>query len=147
MTADGGQDTWRLAISNVMAEVAEANRSLEAFLDAHGAQPGAVFNAVLALEEAVTNVIKYSYDDDHSHEIVLEAEFEPAGVVLRVTDDGHEFNPLDAPPPDLDRPVEEREVGGLGIHLLRNLTRKIDYERRGGKNVLTMYLSHKPEPD
>lgn len=147
MTADGGRDTWRLAIANAMAAVAEANRSLEAFLDAHGAQPAAVFNAVLALEEAVTNVIKYSYDDDQRHEIVLEAVLDPSGVVLRVTDDGHEFNPLDAPPPDLDRPAGEREVGGLGIHLLRNLTQRMNYERREGKNVLTMYLSRSPGTD
>ena len=57
---------------------------------------------------------------------------------MEVIDDGHAFNPLEAPPPDLSLPMEKRPIGGLGIHLLRELSDGITYERRNGTNRLVL---------
>ena len=99
----------------------------------------------LAFEEIATNVIKYGYDDDLEHEILAEAILSPGALVLRVRDDGHEFDPLRAPPPDLDAAIEDRPIGGLGIHLLRKLAERLSYERVGGHNVLTLWFERKPK--
>lgn len=136
--------TWRLALPNVLERVGEANGSLEAFLQGHGVTPGVVFSVGLVFEEVVTNVIKYSYADTGPHEIVAEASIGPEDIVLRVTDDGRAFDPRTAPPPDFDLPIECRAVGGLGIHLVRRLTRRVDYSRTSGKNVLTLFLPLAP---
>ena len=60
------------------------------------------------------------------------------GVLLEVEDDGKPFDPLQAPPPDLTLPLEKRPIGGLGIHLIRNLMDEVTYARVGGRNVLKM---------
>jgi serine/threonine-protein kinase RsbW len=132
---------WRLSIQNLMERVGEANRSLATYLDEQGVDPETKSTAELALEEVVTNVIKFGYDDGGPHEILLEAYGGPTGLVLRVVDDGREFNPLTAPAPDFEKPIEEREAGGLGIHMVRRLVAKLEYERLEGKNILTLYLT------
>jgi serine/threonine-protein kinase RsbW len=60
---------------------------------------------------------------------------------VTVTDDGHPFNPLDLPEPDTSLPMEDRPIGGLGIHLLRKMSDRMEYERRDGKNQVTLRKS------
>src|SRR3954453_1156542 len=72
--------------------------------------------ASLSIEELVTNCIKYAYPDSEVHLIVVELQLLDTGVLLTITDDGRPFNPLEAPAPDLNLPIEERPLGGLGIH-------------------------------
>ncbi len=93
---------------------------------------------LLAVEEAVSNVIKYGYDDQHVHTIRVAAEAEEHEVVVEIVDDGKEFNPLQAPAPDLTLPIEQRPVGGLGIYLMRSVMDTVEYRRDGDKNLLTM---------
>lgn len=147
---------WRLALPGTIEHWCEASRAFEAFLEAEGVPPGVIFSAALVLEEVVTNVIKYAYPPEGTEdeaapervtaerEILLEAFVGPEDLVLRVTDDGREFDLRAAPPPDFDAPIEERQVGGLGIHLVRRLTKHIEYARTDGKNVLTLFLSLAP---
>jgi anti-sigma regulatory factor (Ser/Thr protein kinase) len=59
-------------------------------------------------------------------------------VTVTVEDDGVPFNPLEATEPDLDRPLEERSIGGLGIHLVKNLMDDVEYRREAGRNYLVM---------
>ena len=61
-------------------------------------------------------------------------------LLLVLEDDGHEFDPLKAPEPDLDLPVEERVPGGLGIHLIHKLVEQMEYRRCGGRNRLTVKI-------
>ena len=110
------------------------------FIEAQGADDRAVYVAHLAIEEMVTNILKYGYDDTALHEIRLRLEIHPGALLLVLEDDGHEFNPLKAPEPDVSRPVEDRIPGGLGIHLIRKLVEQMDYERCGGRNRLTVRI-------
>ena len=59
-------------------------------------------------------------------------------MTIVVEDDGKPFNPLDAPPPNLDLPIDERPIGGLGIFLMKSLTSAMDYRREGDRNTLTL---------
>jgi serine/threonine-protein kinase RsbW len=92
----------------------------------------------LVLDEVVTNVIEYGYEDAGRHEIAVTLTVEGNTLTIRIEDDGRAFDPLAAPPPDLAAPIEDRPVGGLGIHIVRSVMDAVDYQRRGGRNVLTM---------
>jgi serine/threonine-protein kinase RsbW len=97
------------------------------------------FHLMTAVDEACTNIIKYS----GSGKIEIKCDVEDGQVAVQIGDDGVAFNPLEAPEPKLDLPLEERRVGGLGIHFIRTLMDEVRYERKGGKNVLTMVLRHR----
>ena len=66
-------------------------------------------------------------------------------IVLQIADDGRDFNPLAAPPLDLDQPLEERTIGGLGVHLVRSLAERVKYQRAGGRNILTTFILRNPK--
>ncbi len=128
-------------VESLMAVTAE----LEALLERADASAEAVHTCSLALEEIVTNVIRYGHADAAAHAIRFAAEIGKEHVVLRFEDDGRAFDPLAAPPPALDRPYEERPIGGLGIHLVRKLAERIEYERSGGLNKLTAWFALRPK--
>ncbi len=92
----------------------------------------------LVLEELVTNVIRHAHDDDAEHEIRISIETSRDGVEVEVEDDGRPFDPADAPRPDLDASLEERPIGGLGVHLVREMTDELRYERVGGSNIVRL---------
>ena len=91
----------------------------------------------LALEEAVSNVMLYAYPDT-SGQVLVEAEKTDEQVTFTITDSGIPFDPTAQSEPDITLSAEEREVGGLGIHLIRQVMDDIRYERRDGKNILTL---------
>ncbi len=115
--------------------------SMSEFLTRHSAGPQALYNAQLAAEELGTNIIKYAYDDQREHRIILRLEGLPDCFRLRLLDDGHPFDVRQVPEPDSEQNLEHREPGGWGLSLVRRLTRRMDYERRDGLNVLTVEIS------
>jgi anti-sigma regulatory factor (Ser/Thr protein kinase) len=92
----------------------------------------------LALEEAVSNTIKYGYEDQQIHMIHIRIGNENHDLILEIEDDARAFNPLEAPDPDLLLPVEKKPIGQLGIYLMRAVMDDIDYKRTGDKNILQM---------
>src|SRR5262249_20217413 len=101
--------------------------------------PNADLQAVsLALDEVITNVIGYGYDDQRPHEILVRLLLANGRLSAEVEDDGRPFNPLTTAPPGLTSAVEGRPVGGLGIHLVRSLMEQVDYRWESDKNHLIM---------
>jgi anti-sigma regulatory factor (Ser/Thr protein kinase) len=100
--------------------------------------PELVFNLNLVLEEAVSNVILYAYPKEEHQEIVLTAKISDKSLIFVLTDSGKEFDPTQAPDADVTLSAEEREIGGLGIFLIRQIMNKVEYQRIEGKNVLTL---------
>ena len=92
----------------------------------------------LALEEILVNVIRFGHPEGGQHEILVWLSLEEGYVIAIVEDDGVPFNPLEAPEPDLYSPIETRPIGGLGIHLVRNITDGLEYRRNEGRNRLVM---------
>ena len=113
---------------------------VEAFGTAHGLHPKIIFHLTLVLDELVTNIISYGYADFDEHPIDVTIVLEGDILTIRVEDDSEPFNILEAPEPELDVPLDERAkpVGGLGIHLIKNMVHRIHYQRENGKNVLTL---------
>ena len=128
-----------VTLVNQLSEVKRLSRLVEAFGEAEGLGPEAVFSMNLALDEVVTNVIRYAHDDDgRQHPIVVRLALEQDVLTAQVEDDGRAFNPLEAPAPDIAASIDERPIGGLGIHLVRSLMNSVEYRREDGRNVLTM---------
>ncbi len=90
----------------------------------------------LVLEEILTNIIKYSYDDTLNHEIVVEIEKDAESLQLRVEDDGRPFDSTGFYNPDIEKDFEDRNIGGMGIHLIRSLMDEMRYEFTQGRNIL-----------
>jgi anti-sigma regulatory factor (Ser/Thr protein kinase) len=127
-----------LCVRRELAEVARACSAMERLALDAGLSQRVIHCVHLALEEALTNVIAYAWSDDEPHEIALRFAASRGTLVAEVEDDGRPFNPLDRAPPDLDAPLEERPIGGLGIHFVRTLMDEVEYRRVGGRNLLVM---------
>jgi anti-sigma regulatory factor (Ser/Thr protein kinase) len=97
-----------------------------------------IFEINLALDELFTNIISYGYDDQAEHRVRMCISDEGDRLTIVVEDDGIPFNPVDRPPPDAPCRIDSCQIGGLGIHLVRNLMDEVAYRRCGGKNVLTL---------
>jgi anti-sigma regulatory factor (Ser/Thr protein kinase) len=127
-----------LTLPNQKSEVVRLQDQLEAFARRHGLGARVLHEAQLALEEHLTNIISYGYDDKLEHQIKVRVQLSPSELRIEVEDDGRAFNPLEQPMPDMSKPIEERSIGGLGIHMMRESLDKIEYRRADGKNILGM---------
>ncbi len=125
-------------VPNQLSELTGLSQALSDHLQKEGGDDAAVYAASLALEELFTNIIKYGYDDRDEHFITVSLKVGPEVFRLELSDDGHPFNPFEQPEPDLSIPLEERQIGGLGIHFVRNLLERCEYERRDGRNVVAV---------
>ena len=120
------------------AELNEIVAAVEGMAEREKWSPELVFRVQLAVEEVVLNVMDYGYDEGvHEFELILTSEADT--LTIEVVDDGRPFDPLnDVPTPDLEATVEERKVGGLGIHLVRTMMDQVNYRREQGRNYLTL---------
>ena len=91
----------------------------------------------LALEEAVTNVMLYAYPGEKG-KVLIEAEKTPQRITFVISDSGIPFDPTQNPEADITLSAEERAIGGLGIHLVRQIMDDIRYERKDNQNILTL---------
>ena len=142
-----GYEQIRIVLNNDLSEIARLHQEVENFGQKCGLSSKTQFELHLILEEVLANIISYAYGDNQRHEIVVRADLGNGELVIEVEDDGRPFNPLQSPPPDLEQPLEQRKVGGLGLHLVRELTSSIVYTRRAEKNHLVMRKkAEKSEP-
>ena len=103
--------------------------------------PDVVFKINLALEELGLNVMSHGYHPD-LQDIKIKFTSSPESVTVEISDNGLPFDPLsDAPEPDLSSPIENRPIGGLGIHLVRQLMSSMSYRREDGRNYLCLVAS------
>lgn len=112
--------------------------AVEEFGEQQDWSPEIVFKVNLVLEELVLNVMTHG-----SHEGLEEIEVTVTStedlVSIRLSDNGLAFDPLtDAPEPEVTGSVEDRHVGGLGVHLVRTMMDNVRYRRENGRNLLTM---------
>jgi anti-sigma regulatory factor (Ser/Thr protein kinase) len=103
-----------------------------------GFAESAVLELRLVAEEVLTNIAKYGFEPGATPAVELLLSFRDDAAVLEFRDGGKAFDPLAQPPPDLDAPLEERPLGGLGLPLVRALVSEARYVREGPTNVLTL---------
>lgn len=110
----------------------------------HGVPEKESFEVDLAVDEACTNVIRYAYGPDGGM-VTVTCSVAPCEVRVCICDQGHPFDPLAVQAPDLTGGIDDRPVGGLGVHLIRSLMDHVTWEYRDGKNILCM-TRHLREP-
>jgi anti-sigma regulatory factor (Ser/Thr protein kinase) len=127
-----------LILLNRPSEVARLQDQLESLAGQLRLPPKTLHEVQLAVEEHLTNILKYAFEDQDEHRIRVRALPEATELRIEVEDDGRPFDPLKHPPPDLSQPLDARPVGGLGIHMMRKCMDRIEYRRADEKNILVM---------
>ena len=127
-----------LHLNNNVQHVPHLANFIDSVAEANGIDPATTMSLNLAMEEAVVNVIKYAYPDGVIGDIDVTATVEDGTITFTIEDSGVAFDPTAKADPDLTLAAEDRPIGGLGIHLVRQLMDSIGYERRGDKNILTL---------
>src|SRR5215472_5167255 len=92
----------KLRIANDLAELSRVAESVDEYCAGLGLPPGCAFKLNVAIEELLTNTISYGYDDSGRHEIAIDITREGETIVTELSDDARPFDPLNAPPPDLE---------------------------------------------
>lgn len=130
-----------LTLANDLAEIPRAATEFETWAEALQPPMPDLMALQLALEETITNVINHGYRDQPpgTRRFTVEFSAPDAGCIrLVITDDAPAYDPLARAEVDTSLPLEDRPVGGLGVHLVKKLMTRASYERRGAHNVLIL---------
>ncbi len=121
-----------------LEEIPRLAGEVESFLGRHGVPERTIMQVNIVLEELITNVISYGIPKSRDVHIRLEMDVDASRIEFSILDNGRSFNPLRIGDPDTSSDLEERRVGGLGVHLARQFTDSQAYERRDRLNVLRL---------
>ncbi len=127
-----------LKLKNQVGELERVNRFIEEIGNELGLSMELRMNMNLVMEEMVSNVIFYAYPKDVEGEIELEAEYDGNELCFVLSDSGKEFDPTQKEDANPDINPTEREIGGMGIYIVKNIMDEVSYQRLEGKNLLTM---------
>ncbi len=128
---------FHLRLPATLDSVSELLDALEAYAEAAEIAPGIAARLALVAEEIAANVAMHA---EGATFFELRVTPEPGALALAIEDDGPKYDPLARATPDTAAAIEDREVGGLGVHLVRELTQDARYERAGGLNRLSCAL-------
>ncbi len=126
-----------LRVGRKLSEVSRVNDDIALLWQAHRLPDDGKLDVLLSIEEVLTNIIRHG-SEGTGNAIVVRANRDADEIEIELEDDGPAFDPLSYPPPRLDLPLQERQRGGLGIHLVQCLMDRVKYERREGRNRFTM---------
>jgi serine/threonine-protein kinase RsbW len=127
-----------LKLKNQIGELEKVNKFIEEIGDELGLGMELRMNLNLVMEEMVSNVIFYAYPKGTEAEIELVAECDGKELSFVLSDNGKEFDPTLKEDLNPDVNPSEREIGGMGIYIVKNIMNKVSYKRLEGKNLLTM---------
>jgi anti-sigma regulatory factor (Ser/Thr protein kinase) len=125
---------FRMTIAPDLGEVARVNAAFAEYAEANGVPAAEHRRVQVALDELLTNTITYG----KSRDITMEAELTADSLLVRLSDDGTAFDPLIQISPDTTLSVDLRRIGGLGIHLVRQMMDEVSYDRLANRNVVTL---------
>ena len=128
----------QLTLTNNIQELERLEPFLENFFNRNNLDVTLLPSVNLALEEALANVIMYAYPKGVQGEVSLSTNIKGEDILMEIKDKGTPFDPLQQQEANLDLPLEERQIGGLGIHLIKEIMDEVEYACVGGRNVLKM---------
>lgn len=134
-----------LTIGNTTEELERLQGEAAGAIRRAGLSDTAVIEMQLAIEESVINVIRYAFPAGGRHDIETHLEIGESELRLEVIDDGVAFDPTSIPPADITAPIDERPIGGLGMHLIRATMDQVGYHRLDGHNHLAMTKTIPPD--
>ena len=127
-----------LRIKNQISELEKVAQFVEEIGEELGLNMELQMNLNLVMEEMVTNVIFYAYPEGVIADIELLAKSDGKELTFVLSDQGKEFDPTAKEDTDLDVNPADRDLGGMGIFIVKNIMNKVTYQRLEGKNLLTM---------
>ena len=128
----------KLTVKNRIEDLLRVNSIFESFATQHDIGGKLRYHLLVSIEEILTNIIKYGFDEQGVHPIHITFRNDSGAIEMEFEDRGREFNPLEVGEPDLDTPIEDRQLGGLGIHLVKNMVDVAQYRRVGDLNILLL---------
>ena len=128
----------KLIIKNHVGELERVNKFIEEIGEELGLDMELLLNLNLVMEEMVSNVIFYAYPEGKTADIELVAESNGKELTFMLSDQGKEFDPTAKEDADPDVNPMDREIGGMGIFIVKNIMNQVTYQRLEGKNLLTM---------
>ncbi len=140
LTTNTSDEVLRSSYENL----AELVAAVEELGERDGWSGDLTFRVSLVIDELVQNVVDYSRDDGPG-DVEVEVTSETEAVVIEIVDEGRPFDPLtEAPEPDLTSPIEDRPIGGLGVHFTKTLMDNVEYCRESGRNRLKIVTRKRP---
>ncbi len=134
----GMERNLNITIRNDISELTRVNQLFNDFY-ASLQLPAKVTNSLdIAIDEILSNIIKYGYDDQRTHEIVIRMSIKDQELTLEIEDDARPFNPLTVAEADTKSSIDERRIGGLGLHLVRSMMDDVSYRYTNERNCLAM---------
>ncbi len=127
-----------LRLRNDLVELERIGRQLEEFGRDAGIPADDRSALALAADELFTNIVSYAFPPGEAHVVTLRAGLQGDLLTLELEDDGRPFDPTSVPAPALDAALEDRPLGGLGIHFARRLVDAMSYRRLHDRNLLTL---------
>jgi anti-sigma regulatory factor (Ser/Thr protein kinase) len=132
------EEKMSITLTNDIQEVAQLAAFVEEVCEKAGMDASTTMQMNLAMEEAVVNVMNYAYPTGEKGDIDIEVLIDDKGLTFVIADSGTPFDPTAEKEADTTLAAEDRPIGGLGIFLVRQLMDSISYERKEGKNRLTL---------
>jgi anti-sigma regulatory factor (Ser/Thr protein kinase) len=136
-----------LSVVNRLPDVVRVVGEVEGFARAHDVPPRASAAFTLALDELMTNVVKYAWRAESEHRFTVSVRIADRRLSAEILDDGEAYDPLTTPEADLSGTIDERPIGGLGVHIVRRTMDEFTYERTGGRNrqfISKMFETREP---
>ena len=130
--------TTHIIIRNDVADLAALTATMERVGVEHGMPEKSLFQLQVALDEIVSNVIRYAWPEGGAHDIEIHITAQGDGLEVEIIDDGRMFDPRDAPERDKPLPGRRPQPGGVGVQMTKQLVDRIDYARIGNRNHTTL---------
>lgn len=127
-----------ILIKNNLSEIERLSKAVAEFGEKNNLSSEVIYDVRLALEEVVSNIINYGFEDNYEHQISIEMNLQGETLTMKIKDDGKPFNPLEVKSTNLEKPFDEREIGGMGIHIVQQLMDELRYNREKDNNILLL---------
>jgi sigma-B regulation protein RsbU (phosphoserine phosphatase) len=127
-----------LNITNKMSEISRVIEAFKSFAEKSRISMSITMKLNLVFDDLLNNIVSYAFPEGGNHEIKIHAEKSGDRILLTVEDDGIPFNPFAQTEADTSLSLEDRKIGGLGIHLIKNIMDEVSYKRRIDHNVVTL---------
>ncbi len=128
----------KIELSSSIADIEKLNLEMESMLQKGIIFKEQFFNINLVLEEIFTNIVTYGFKNEPNHDIQIYFKIDDSATEITIVDDAFPFNPLEAVSQNLMVHAEEREIGGLGLFLVKQLMDLVSYKYLDGKNYLSL---------
>jgi sigma-B regulation protein RsbU (phosphoserine phosphatase) len=129
---------FELSVTNRLDEIDRLNEAFNVFAEQNAVPTAGRRSTNLVFDELLNNVISYAFGDEADHTIDVTVEQNESRLLITISDDGKPFNPFQTDPPDTAKSIADRGMGGLGVHLVRNMMDEVSYNRRTDRNVVTL---------